>query len=107
MASVSDCLWSAEIDADGRWAYRYISPVRATITGEPPEFFLPGVQRWWNMVHPEDRPRWEKALLRLRSSQSSVEEYRVVRPDGTVRWVRDNVQVSRNPEGGFLRLDGV
>ena len=28
LASVSDCLWSAEIDAAGRWTFHYFSPVR-------------------------------------------------------------------------------
>src|SRR5205807_574654 len=33
-------------------------------------------------------------------------EYRIVRPDGAVRWVREHIRASR-PEGGRLRLDGV
>jgi len=63
MASISDCLWSAEIDERGQWTYRYISPVVEKITGEGPDFFLAGVNRWWGAVFAEDRPRWEKALL--------------------------------------------
>jgi PAS domain S-box-containing protein len=107
MASVSDCLWSAEVDAKGQWTYRYVSPVVAKITGQPPDYFQAGIQRWWSVLHPEDRPRWEKALIRLRSGQASQEEYRVIWPDGSVRWIRDSVMVSRGSDGEGLRLDGV
>jgi hypothetical protein len=107
LASVSDCLWSAEIDASGQWAYRYFSPVVQRITGQPPEFFLAGINRWWSAVHPEDRPRWERALVQMRSGMTVQEEYRILRPDGAQRWVRDSVVASRGPDGRSLRLDGV
>jgi len=107
LAAISDCLYSAEIDEKGQWVYQYVSPVVEKIAGQPPEYFRGGVNRWWGVVHPEDRPRWEKALLRLRGGQSSQEEYRVVWPDGTSRWVRDSVMVSRGPDGQALKLDGV
>ena len=108
LASVSDCLWSAELDAAGRWAYRYLSPVVARITGRPQETFLRGGSAAWRaVVHPEDQPRWDQALARLRTGQSSQEEYRVVLPDGLLRWVRDSVTPTPGPEQGALRLDGV
>ncbi len=107
LASVSDCIWSAEIDADGHWAYRYCSPVVAAITGRPPEIFLQGPRRWGEAVHPEDRPRWEHWLARLRAGQPGKEEYRVVWPDGTTRWVSDSVRATPLGDGRSLRLDGV
>ncbi len=107
MSSVSDCLWSAEIDADGHWTYSYISPVIEKITGRPPDFFLGGLRHWWGVVYPKDRPRCENALVRLRSGQPSQEEYRVVWPDGRHRWVHDSVLPSRSGPDASLRLDGV
>ncbi len=107
LASVSDCLWSAEIDAAGRWSYRFVSPVVSRITGRPPETFLRGgSEAWREVVHPEDRPRWDAALARLRAGRPSQEEYRVVLPDGLLRWVRDSVTPTAS-ERGALRLDGV
>ncbi len=92
LASVSDCLWSAEIDAAGRWTYQFMSPVVSRISGRPPETFLRGgAAAWRDAVHPEDRPRWDAALARLRAGRPSQEEYRVVLPDGLLRWVRDSV----------------
>jgi PAS domain S-box-containing protein len=105
--SVSDCLWSAEIDDKHQWVYRYISPVVKKITGRPPDFFLASVQRWQSLVHPEDRARWEKAHTLVRTGEPTQEEYRIVGPDGTLRWVRDSIMVSRDAQGRSLRLDGV
>ena len=108
LASVSDCLWSAEIDESGRWAYQFMSPVVARITGRPPETFLRGGSAAWrDVVHPEDRPRWDAALARLRAGRPSQEEYRVVLPDGLFRWVRDSVAPTPGADRRTLRLDGV
>jgi PAS domain S-box-containing protein len=107
LGSISDCLWSAQIDGGGHWKYGYFSPVVSRITGRPPEFFAGGPRSWRTIVHDEDLPLWERNLVRLQAGQSSQEEYRVVWPDGTVRWVRDSVRVSQEPDGRLLRLDGV
>ncbi|MBV9125463.1 MAG: PAS domain S-box protein, partial [Planctomycetes bacterium] len=107
LASVPDCLWSADIDAQGRWTFRFFSPVVQKITGRPADFFLGGLAHWRDLIHPEDRPRWKQALVGLRAGQSTQIEYRLVRPDGGVRWVRDSVAVSRGEEERTLRLDGV
>ncbi len=106
LASVSDCLWSAEY-AGGVWTYRYFSPVVEALTGRPPDWFLGGARRWEEAVHPDDRPRWREALARLKAGQPAQEEYRVVWPDGAVRWLRESVRATRRPDGHTLQLDGV
>jgi PAS domain S-box-containing protein len=105
--SVSDCLWSGAIDEAGKCAFRFFSPVVEKITGYAPDFFLAGLHRWWSVVHPEDQPRWEKAIGQLRAGQPSQTEYRVKRPDGAQRWVRESVLVTPGPIGRTLLLDGV
>jgi PAS domain S-box-containing protein len=111
LASVSDCLWSAAIDRAGKWTYNYFSPVVEKITGRPADYFQPGLDRWWSVVHPEDLARCREAYAQLRAGRSIQEEYRLVWPDGAIRWVRDSVQVSRPaapaPDAPLLRLDGV
>jgi PAS domain S-box-containing protein len=108
LASVSDYLWSGELDAEGVWSYRFYSPVVETITGRPPEFFLASPERWLSTIHPDDRARMEEAFLRVVQRQSTREEaeYRIVHADGTVRWIRDSA-TAVPLEGGRLRIDGV
>jgi PAS domain S-box-containing protein len=107
MAAVSDCLWSAEWAVDGRWAYRYLSPVVETLTGRPPMFFVQDPGRWQEVVHPEDRSCWQQALRKLRAGNPSQQEYRVVLPDGSTRWLHESVRVTRKPDSPALQLDGV
>jgi PAS domain S-box-containing protein len=108
LAAVPDCLWVAELDESGRVAYTLFSPAVEAIAGQPAEFFLAGVQRWWGVIHPEDRGRWEAAAVRWRSSQRTQEEYRVIRPDGSCRWVRESVQGTQRSNGRrFIRLAGL
>jgi PAS domain S-box-containing protein len=105
LSSVSDCLWSAELDAATNWKYEYLSPVVERITGRPAEFFLPGLARWEHILYAEDRPRWQEAIARLRAGKPSQAEYRIVLPDGSCRWVRESVTLT--PGETSHRADGV
>jgi PAS domain S-box-containing protein len=106
--SLPDYLWSAEVDSRGQFQYRYYSPVVEKVTGRPPEYFMHGPERWASTLHPEDRPRMQKIgeLARQWERTQMEDEYRIIKPDGTVRWLRDSVQISRL-ENGNVRLDGV
>ncbi len=42
LESVSDCLWTAEIDESGKISYLYLSDLIEAITGLPSSFFLGG-----------------------------------------------------------------
>ncbi|HZV06680.1 MAG TPA: PAS domain S-box protein [Gemmataceae bacterium] len=115
MASVSDCLWSGECSNVSRhskgegsgWVYRYFSPVIENLTGRPPQFFLGSPYQWRSIIHPDDLPCWERAMERLRDGQNSQEEYRIIAPDERVRWLRESVRVTRQPNSKTCRLDGV
>ncbi len=108
MGAVSDYLYSAEIDRSGQLIYRYYSPVVERTTGRPAEFYMQGPERWLSTIVSEDHPRLEKAFLRIKTGKSDheEEEYRIVLPDGTIRWVRDSVKAQKL-EDGTISLDGV
>jgi PAS domain S-box-containing protein len=107
MASVSDCLWSAEWTADNRWSYRYLSPVVENLTGRPAQHFLADLARWQEVIHADDRAAWLQGLRKLRAGAASQVEYRVVWPDSSVRWLHESVRVTRKPDGQTLQLDGI
>ncbi|UBM62940.1 PAS domain S-box protein [Candidatus Sulfidibacterium hydrothermale] len=64
----------------------YVNPKWSEITGYSIEKALN--QGWIDILHPEDKDelihRWEK---RIAAHDYSQERFRIVRPDGTVRWV--------------------
>ena len=68
---------------------------------------MPGPERWLSTVHPGDRQRLQATVESLCKGQLPLctEEYRIVLPDETVRWVRDRVHVRRLE--GNIRVDGV
>jgi len=108
LASVSDCLWSMEVDAAGRIQSGYVSPVVAKLTGRPPEFFTHWPDSWMSILHPEDIPGLEAGARRFREERSPAAEfeYRVLLPDGRSRWLRNSVRATREA-CGRVRLDGV
>jgi two-component system cell cycle sensor histidine kinase/response regulator CckA len=107
LGSVSAYLWSAEFDADGRPLGRYYSPGVEQVTGRPAEFFLPGVERWLGVLHPDDMPqvRARYEALRVGAVEEDENEFRILRPDGQVVWVHASVKGHKS-DGG-VRLDGV
>jgi signal transduction histidine kinase/CheY-like chemotaxis protein len=109
LVSVSDCLYSYRIDPRGVRRYRYLSPVVERLSGRPVSHFLDDPLRWGDVIDPEDRPRWREFALGLASRPAgSVElEYRVRRPDGTARWVREAATVAAPDEGPGQVVHGI
>ena len=107
MNSVSDCLWSAEFDENGKWTYQYYSPAVQNITGRSVSFFMQGPDAWFGIVHPEDKTRVAVAAERLISGQveQAEGEYRIIHANGDVRWIRDSGVVTRS--GLRIRITGV
>jgi two-component system CheB/CheR fusion protein len=44
---------------------------------------------WASRVHPDDRSRAGDGIRRLLAGERHTEEYRIVRPDGTIRFIHD------------------
>ncbi|HLJ92640.1 MAG TPA: PAS domain S-box protein [Gemmataceae bacterium] len=109
LASFPGYLWSMEFNNHGRFTHAYHSPGVERITGRPAEFYSHDPEQWLSTAYPADRPRLEAAFRELRQGQTSAVEleYRVVWPDGTVRWVRNSVRASKADNDSGLRLDGV
>ena len=106
LGSISDAVWSAEVGPAG-FLYRYFSPVVEALTGRPPEFFRASPDAWLSIVHPDDRAGLERAAKRVVMGKVQGEhEYRIVRADGSLRWVCDRVRAVSLPNG-VRRLYGV
>ena len=57
--------------------------------------------------HVEDRARVEAAWAAPRITGDYREEYRIVRPDGAIRWIRDRGIAVRGASGQISRLAGL
>jgi PAS domain S-box-containing protein len=96
IVSVSDHIYLTEITESGRPVNRYLSPHIEVLTGYPLQKFLTDWSFWSSIViYPEDRVIAADQFARLERGQNSEVEYRLVRADGSVIWVRDSARVER------------
>jgi len=66
---------------------------------------MPSRVRGWRPIHHEDRDRVTRAAMTRQATREYDEQYRIVRPDGSIRWIRDRAR-SRcaTPAGKVYRL---
>lgn len=82
-----------------------VGPKIMELFGLPPGDTL-GVERFFEMIHPDDREDVRAAMAdALRSREMKAVEYRIVRPDGQIRWMLSRGRLC-DREGG-ARLMGV
>lgn len=85
----------------------YVSPAFATVWGRPcGEIVNWTGEVWLQTIHPDDQQRM-RATLGPKRFEGYDEQYRILRPDGSVRWVRDQAFVVKDPEGRVKRVVGV
>lgn len=85
----------------------YVSPGYERIWGRSCESLYRSAKSWLEAIVPEDRERIAQAILTKQDIGVYDEEYRIARPDGSVRWVRDRAFPARNEAGEIYRIVGV
>ncbi len=85
----------------------YISPVYAHIWGRSCESLHQSPEEWIEAVHPNDRARVQEAFFTNELKNTCDVEFRIIRPDGSVRWVRDRAFPVRDADGNLLRIVGI
>ncbi len=96
ISSISDHVYATEITAEGERVNLYISPNVASLTGYPVEKFSSDWNFWaGSVIHPDDRARAAVHALQLPLQASGEIEYRLVRADGQIIWVRDKARVEQ------------
>jgi diguanylate cyclase (GGDEF)-like protein/PAS domain S-box-containing protein len=77
------------------------------ILGVTPEQFTPTSRGLVDIVHPEDRDALSNAIsAAIKSRQPLTQELRIVRPDGIVRAVHQQGEVTYNSEGRAVEMQG-
>ncbi len=84
--SIHEVLWLKEA-AGGR--ILYFSPSVAEVWGQSRETLYAEPARWHEAVHPHDRDRVARAAATRQILGTYDETYRIVRPDGSERWIRE------------------
>jgi two-component system, sensor histidine kinase and response regulator len=99
-AGITEVFWMAEADTG---AVIFVNSAYEAVWGRSCESLYRNPSGWLDAIHPEDRPRMQAVYAT--SVQGPLEtEYRVVRPDGSIRWIRDRAFPIFDTTG---RMEGV
>ena len=102
-----------EASAGGSWTWDprtndadWDDAFRARFGFTPEE--APSFETWLARVHVEDRPRMRRTLEEILQTKDTWDHtYRVLRPDGAVRWMQSLGRADRDATGHVTRLTGL
>lgn len=85
----------------------YVSPAYETIWGRSCQSLYDDPRSWSYDIHPEDRERMVQSFLEDSADGAFDVEYRLLRPDGSVRWIHDRAFPIRDDKGQIYRIAGI
>ena len=88
------------------FAATYISPNVKKIMGYDPERFTENPGFWADNIHPDDRQQVFDQLPKLFEHGVHEHAYRFRMPDGSYRWMHDEMQLARNADGEAVEIIG-
>jgi PAS domain S-box-containing protein len=79
-----------------------------TVFGIPSDSYIGHVDDFRRRVHPEDRDKvWNAANDAMKGHKPYTVEFRILWPDGTVRWVEATGKFYYSPDGEAVRMLGM
>lgn len=103
-AIIDDVLWMTD------WPDHKIlfcSPAYENIWGRSVKDLLENPLDWITGIHEDDRESVQQAFFKIDENNGYDTEFRVVRPDGSMRWVRDRGYPLRNDKNEVYRIVGI
>lgn len=92
----------------------YISPSYETIWGRSRQELYDHPEQWITFLHPEDVKKdyhpidaMRERVLKQGAQARYAEDYRIIRPDGEVRWIMDRGFPVLDQQGNFCGVTGV
>lgn len=104
--SISDYAFSFRIEEDGTVFLEWLTESFTKITGYAIEEFLGKPNPWNKYIHPDDLERINKTIRTLSPGVATSYEFRIVRRDGSVRWIHSYAQPMFDERGHLSRICG-
>ena len=104
LSTITNVVWSISATT---YETLYLNPAAEKVYGRPAEAFYRDPALFLNIVHPEDLERVMGILPALVEKGSATLQYRILRPDGEVRWLEDKLAVAYGADKKPARFDGV
>ncbi len=103
--SLEDVVWSVSTET---LELMYLSPAAEHLYGYPLPILLKNSIFWkQDMVHPEDRVILKYFFAQVLTKKNVTIQYRILHPNGEIRWLKECAQVIEDEQGNPIRLDGV
>ena len=106
VGSIDELFYTDELRPDGSWHSTWIGDNFRRFIGDVEDGVDPQTI-WDDQVHPEDRELYDGVDARILALEAVDLEYRLVAPDGQVRWVWERMRPSGRRPDGSLVVDGV
>ncbi|WP_066268826.1 hybrid sensor histidine kinase/response regulator [Hydrogenophaga palleronii] len=104
-SQVPGAVFSVYVGRDGSREYRFLSAGIRDIYGFEAEELMRNPSMIARYFHPEDQALLERDRRAILAGQAQLEtEFRVVLPDGTIKWVSNRSSAVSSDERGFLRV---
>jgi two-component system, cell cycle sensor histidine kinase and response regulator CckA len=104
MAHLEQVFWIG--DSTNR-VVRYVSPAFARIWGRSCQSLIDDPATFTDSIHEDDRGRMEGAIAGERGAEGYDEEFRIIRPDGEIRWIRARSYPVRDDRNVVSRFAGI
>lgn len=87
--------------------FLYVSPAYESIWGRSCQSLYDDSESWLNAIHPDDLPGMQASCYQTFNLDASQYEYRILRPDGSVRWIRATTSPVQDEQGKVIRYAGL
>lgn len=104
LCSLEDVVWSISATT---YETLYVNPAVEKIYSRSGTDFFDNPKLWMEVVHPDDQERVQSVTQALYRKKSNELEYRILRPDGNVRWLYERRRLVRDATGQAIRIDGI
>ncbi|MBT4867785.1 MAG: PAS domain S-box protein, partial [Planctomycetaceae bacterium] len=104
LASVNDLVWCTSVDGS---ELLYVNTAAERIYGRPLDELIKNPDLWLEAIHPDDRDAVTRNLSRILKEREISQEYRIIRPDGEIRWLQDRLNVVCDSDGNTLCVGGI
>jgi len=85
----------------------YVSPGYEKVWGHSCASLYESPGTWLESVHPEDRARIAEASVTDQIAGTYDQEFRIIQPDGTIRWIHDRAFPIKDESGTVYRIAGI
>lgn len=104
---VADHTYSWEFWSNPEGQFIYSSPSCHRITGHTADEFTKNPALLYELIHPDDRSDFRShRQCSQHEHQPGTLEFRIIRPDGTIRWIHHDCQPVFGDQGQFLGTRG-